>query len=807
MSTLTLAALARARGLSLDTLHKLGWQERTDGIVIPWPLVGGGVALHIRHTLEKAEGQRRWSWAHFDRSRLLPYGADRLPRMRARSPETLVVTESEVDAVCLWAAGLPALATGGADMWQARWWALAQGFGTVVLWVEDAGTLALLRKMVETRPADAPPLRVCHTLGREAKDAGRILASLNGTGKDVLRRIVAAAAPVTRVVQSEDELLAVVVERLSARRSGAGYEAHCPFHDDRSPSLSIFRGEDGWAFRCHGGSCGTKGSLGLLAATQGIVPPGRGDGPDSPPTPPIYTAGGAGGAGGASAAFALAPLGQLLAEPEEQAAWLVDGLLPAGGVSLLAAKPKVGKSTLARNMALAVTRGVPFLGRATTRGAVVYLALEEKRAEVARHFRRLGATPEDPVFVHVGAAPEEALAALQTAVADHRPALVIIDPLLRLVRVRDANDYAEVTRALEPLLTLARESGAHLVLVHHLGKGERQGGDAILGSTALFGAVDTAILLRRHQDSARTLESIQRYGEDMPESVLVLDEERGAVRLAGTVQERKQEEAKQTIRDALAQVAEAMTEPEIREATGLQATLLALALRALVAEGSVVRSGAGRRGDPYRYALPTRTSAGGSPVAAGNSPPAPPIYTAGGAGGAGGEYLFESGVAPAGTGTLDGAPLPPSPVVARNAPPAPPEIGVGGAGGAGGEYLFETDGSAEVPTAGGGHLAAEAERISLERLGERPLPRASGGSGVGSGEAPSGAGAGAGAGAGTVVQPNGSCPRCGFRLVNRTCWKCRDSICDVCGRWTGSGLRIRCVSCALKAERAEREER
>jgi AAA domain len=49
---------------------------------------------------------------------------------------------------------------------------------------------------------------------------------------------------------------------------------------------------------------------------------------------------------------------------------------------------------------------------------------------------------------------------------------IIADPLFRFVRVRDGNDYAAVTNALEPLHALARESGAYVLAVHHLGKGD-----------------------------------------------------------------------------------------------------------------------------------------------------------------------------------------------------------------------------------------------------------------------------------------------------------------------------------------------
>ncbi|MBX6752744.1 MAG: AAA family ATPase [Thermorudis peleae] len=309
---------------------------------------------------------------------------------------------------------------------------------------------------------------------------------------------------------------------------------------------------------------------------------------------------GAESAGRESGAFRLTALGDLLAEPEEQIDWLVQDMLPSGGISLLGAKPKVGKSTTARCLALAVARGEPFLGRETAQGPVVYLALEEKRAEIAKHFRRLGAGNGDPVYIHVGMAPERALEALASAIETHKPALVIIDPLLKLVRVRDANDYAEVTRALEPVIELARQSGAHLMLIHHLSKGERNGGDAILGSTALFGAVDTAILMRRNPiDGTRTIETIQRYGEDMPESVIALDEQTGTLTLAGTVAERKQAEAEAAILEALSD--EPLTEPEIRDAVEMKGIVVSRALRSLVEQGVLQRTGTGRRGDPYRY--------------------------------------------------------------------------------------------------------------------------------------------------------------------------------------------------------------
>jgi hypothetical protein len=303
--------------------------------------------------------------------------------------------------------------------------------------------------------------------------------------------------------------------------------------------------------------------------------------------------------------FTLTPLHALLAEPEEEVAYVWERTLPAGGVSMCAAKPKVGKSTLARNLALAITRGDDFLGRATAKGPVIYLCLEEKRAEVAAHFRRMGAQAE-LIFIHTGRAPDEALAALDAAIDEVKPSLIVIDPTARLLRVRDFNDYAEVARGMEPLIDLARATGCHILCVHHCGKGERDGGDALLGSTALFGAVDSLLIMKR-RGQARTLQTIQRYGEDLAETVIHLNPDTGAVTAAGDLQALQLEERKKEVLDALGED-ESLPEADIKERIGGKQGLTAQALRALHQEGKINRTGKGGKRDPFHYQKVSETS-------------------------------------------------------------------------------------------------------------------------------------------------------------------------------------------------------
>jgi len=291
------------------------------------------------------------------------------------------------------------------------------------------------------------------------------------------------------------------------------------------------------------------------------------------------------------------PLDDLLAEPDEKVAWVWDGILPAGGLSVIAAKPKAGKSTLARNLAHCVVTGTEFLGRKVTQGPVLYMTFEEKRAEVKRHFRLMGT--KGPLHTFTGEVPPAPTLLLQGAIGRVKPVLVIIDTLFKLVAVRNTNDYSEAIAAMQRLLRLARESDAHLFAVHHAGKREQQGGDAILGSTGIFASVDTAIILKR-SEKHRTISTHQRYGEDMEETTLRWDPERKMVSLGKGRQEGDLEAMEEAMSRFLKQRGP-LTEAEIHDTLGGRKALKVKALRSLVNGGAIERTGRGGRNDPFRY--------------------------------------------------------------------------------------------------------------------------------------------------------------------------------------------------------------
>ena len=68
--------------------------------------------------------------------------------------------------------------------------------------------------------------------------------------------------------------------------------------------------------------------------------------------------------------------------------WLIDDVLPLGGFGLLYAKPNAGKSFVALNMALAISRGTPWHGRDTEQGSSLYISAEGTLADRVAAYRR-----------------------------------------------------------------------------------------------------------------------------------------------------------------------------------------------------------------------------------------------------------------------------------------------------------------------------------------------------------------------------------------------------------------------------------
>jgi predicted transcriptional regulator len=298
----------------------------------------------------------------------------------------------------------------------------------------------------------------------------------------------------------------------------------------------------------------------------------------------------------------ILPAGDWLRVQQEAPCWVVDGLVLQGGLTLLIGKPKVGKSTLARSIALAVALGRPILGRQVRQGLVLMLThhREDPPAAVREHLLKMGVREGDDVPLYI-ADGVRTLNDIVSWVEANRPALIVIDTIARYMSLDDVNDYVKVLSALEPLQDIARRHGTAVLALHHAPKtgDDRETIDSPLGSTALAGSADIVMRYRRTGDR---LQSVSRFGDDTQETVITLDPD-GWPAAIGSLQEVQAHEEERAILDAIAANGP-MTKDELRETLGRKAVDLAQTLQALLRQGRIGRTGSGRKGDPYRYFLP-----------------------------------------------------------------------------------------------------------------------------------------------------------------------------------------------------------
>lgn len=197
-------------------------------------------------------------------------------------------------------------------------------------------------------------------------------------------------------------------------------------------------------------------------------------------------------------AFKLQKLGDLYKDKTE-VEWIVEELLSAGGVSLISGDPKAGKSTLVRQLIRDVLRGGTFLGRRCKPGSVHYYAIEEQVQVLNSSFKRLGLTDKDSLWVHVGdPLSDNSYKDFHDILVETKPTVAILDTGFDIVEVKSQNDYDEVKKAFRKIRKTARESGTHIIFIHHNGKDngqfKRQGNGKILGSQAIAGGVDTILM-------------------------------------------------------------------------------------------------------------------------------------------------------------------------------------------------------------------------------------------------------------------------------------------------------------------------
>lgn len=299
--------------------------------------------------------------------------------------------------------------------------------------------------------------------------------------------------------------------------------------------------------------------------------------------------------------------------------WIARGWLAAGAIYQLTGAPKVGKTSLLLHLVSCILRGRPFLGQPTQSGPVVYLS-EQTQATLTPAVGRAGMGAEADLEMFVASRDLRILPwgetvgtpwpdVVEQAVAECRrigARVLVIDTLHQFAGLRGdrENNSGDCLEALEPLQVAASE-GLAVAIGWHDRKGGGEVGESGRGSSAVAGAVDVISALRRGEGQARpgvrVLHGLSRFDETPPRLVIERLAD-GSYSALGDEVAVAHAEARQALLAALPITeGDAITFAELYAAAGGARSTAQRVLKDLLGEGIALRSGTGRKNNPFRH--------------------------------------------------------------------------------------------------------------------------------------------------------------------------------------------------------------
>ena len=249
-------------------------------------------------------------------------------------------------------------------------------------------------------------------------------------------------------------------------------------------------------------------------------------------------------------------IADILDNPSPPVEFIIEGILPAGVVTLFAGHGGTCKSILSLQVAVSVAMGLPFLGMETQKVKVLVYSAEDSGhvvryrlnnicsqwkispTELARNLTVLDASEVDPVLFAekrensiLAGVPTPAMQDLINAVARTGARLIILDNVSDVYGA-DEIKRPQVRTFIRMQAQLARRTNAALLLLAHVDKQTARGNseEGYSGSTAWNNSVRSRLFIRTDKDALMIEHQKSNYGKRIEPISVVFD--RGLIVLA-----------------------------------------------------------------------------------------------------------------------------------------------------------------------------------------------------------------------------------------------------------------------------------
>jgi hypothetical protein len=288
--------------------------------------------------------------------------------------------------------------------------------------------------------------------------------------------------------------------------------------------------------------------------------------------------------------------------------YVIPGYVPEG-LTILAGKPKLGKSWLSLDWAIAVAYGGTAMESITCdQGDVLYAALEDNQRRLQSRMQTLLPDPHMrwPARLQFATSMDtldqggvEFVRDWIEAATD--PRLVIVDTLQKVRGSRSDREtaYESDYKAVAALQALAAEKGVAIVLVHHVRKLDADDPiDKVSGTLGLTGCADTTLVLDRKGGGEVTLYGRGRDTEEIEQAVQ-FSKESCRWSILGDAGKVAKSTERGRIRQALEGADEPLTATEVAALAEMTVQNARKLLSLMVRDGEAERAGRGR------YRIPT----------------------------------------------------------------------------------------------------------------------------------------------------------------------------------------------------------
>jgi hypothetical protein len=179
-------------------------------------------------------------------------------------------------------------------------------------------------------------------------------------------------------------------------------------------------------------------------------------------------------------------------------AYLIKGLIPSSGLTVVWGPPKCGKSFWTFDAMMHVARGIPYRGRRVQQGPVVYLALEggkgfRRRIEAYKRHHGIADAPFYLITDRTDLVRDQKalIDEIKKQIPD-MPVAVVIDTLNRSLAGSESSDQ-DMAAYIKAADAVREAFGCAVIIVHHCGVD----GSRPRGHTSLTGAADAQIAVSR----------------------------------------------------------------------------------------------------------------------------------------------------------------------------------------------------------------------------------------------------------------------------------------------------------------------